>query len=125
MARLAGSGERNVAKVQLVLERGIDRLKMMAREGTISIDAAAKLAEKDEEQQRLELAVRQSKRDQKRRIQALSTTGRDTAMLVNRLMPMLEKAMKVEELAKIQPLVEPLIEALRGELHVAVLGETL
>ena len=44
-ARLAGSGERNVGKAQLFLERGIDRLKTMAREGTISIDAAAKLAE--------------------------------------------------------------------------------
>jgi len=122
-SRLAGCGERTVGKAQLVLERGIDRLKMMAREGTISIDAAAKLVEKDEEKQRLELAVRQSRRDQKRRIQALSTTGRDTAMLlILRLMPLLEKAMKVEELAKSRPLVEPLIEALRGELHVAALG---
>jgi len=126
VARLAGRGERNVDKVRLVLDRGIDRLKTMAREGTISINAAAKLAEKDEEQQKLELAVRQSGRDQKRRIQALSTTGRDTAMLlVKRLMPLLEKAMKVEELAKFRPLVEALIEALRGELHVAVRGETL
>jgi len=126
VARLAGRGERNIDKVRLVLDRGIDRLKTMAREGTISIDAAAKLAEKDEEQQRLELAVRQSRQDQKRRIQALSTTGRDTAMLlVKRLMPLLEKAMKVEELAKFRPLVEALIEALRGELHVAVRGETL
>jgi hypothetical protein len=125
-ARLAGSGERNVGKFQLVLERGIDRLKTMAREGTISINAAAKLAEKDAEQQRFELAVRQSRRDQKMRIQALSTTGRDTAMLlVKRLMPLLEKAMKVEELAKFRSLVEALIEALRGELHVAVRGETL
>lgn len=126
VARLAGSGERNVGKAQLVLKRGIDRLKTMAREGTISIDAAAKLAEMSGEQQRYELEVRQSRRDQKRRIQALSTTGRDTAMLlIKRLMPLLEKAEKQEELAKFRPLVEPLIEALRGELHVAVRGETL
>ncbi|MGD1063877.1 MAG: hypothetical protein ABR860_11505 [Terracidiphilus sp.] len=126
VARLAGCGERNVDEVRLVLERGIDRLKTMAREGTISIDAAAKLAEKGEEQQRFELAVRQSRRDQKRRIRVLSTTGLDTAMLmIKRLMPLLEKAVKVEELAKLQPLVEPLIEALRGEIHVAVRGETL
>lgn len=126
VARLAGSGERNVGKVQLVLERGIDRLKTMAREGTISIDAAAKLAEKDAEQQRFELTVRQSRRDQKRRIQALSTSGRDTAvLLIKRLMPLLEKTMKVEELAKSRPLVEALIESLRGDLHVAVRGETL
>jgi hypothetical protein len=125
-ARLAGGGERNVGKVQLVVKRGIDRLNTMAREGTISIDAAAKLAEMSGEQQRYELEVRQSRRDQKRRIQALSTTGRDTAMLlVKRLMPLLEKAEKQEELAKFRPLVEPLIEALRGELHVAVRGETL
>jgi hypothetical protein len=56
-ARLAGSGERNAGKVRLVLERGIDRLKTMAREGTISIDAAAKLAEMSGEQQRYELEV--------------------------------------------------------------------
>ncbi len=126
VARLAGRGQRNVDKVQLVLERGIDRLKTMAHEGTISIDAAAKLAEKDAEQQRLELAIRQSRRDQKRRIQALSTTGRDTAMLlIKRLIPLLEKAVKVEELAKFRPLVEELIEALRGEAYVTVRGETL
>jgi hypothetical protein len=40
-------------------------------------------------------------------------------------MPLLEKAMKVEELAKSRPLVGALIEALRGELHVTVRGETL
>ena len=125
-ALLAGWGERNVGKVQLVLKRGIDRLKTMAREGTISIDAAAKLAEKDEERQRLELTVRQSRRDQKRRIRDLSTTDRDTAMLlIKMLMPPLEKAMKVKEMAKFRPLVEALIEALRGELHVAVRGEAL
>ncbi len=54
------------------------------------------------------------------------STGRDTAMLlIKRLMPLLEKAMKVDELAKLRPLVELLIEALRGELHIAVRGETL
>lgn len=126
VARLACSGERNVGKVQFILEYGIERLKTMARGGTISIDAAAKIAEKDAEQQTFELGIRQSRRDQKRRIQALSTTGRDTAMmLIGRLMPLLEKAMKVEELAKSRPLVGALIEALRGELHVTVWGETL
>jgi len=34
-------------------------------------------------------------------------------LMIKRLMPLLEKAVKVEELAKLQPLVEPLIEALR------------
>ena len=126
VARLAGRAERNVDKVRLVLERGIDRLKTMAREGTISIDAAAKLAEMSGEQQRYELEVRQSRRDQKTRIQARSTTGRDTAMLlIKRLMPLLEKAEKHEELAKFRPLFEALTEPLKGELHVAVPGETL
>jgi hypothetical protein len=46
-------------------------------------------------------------------------------LLVKKLMPLLEKAEKQEELAKFRPLVEALIEALRGELHVAVRGETL
>lgn len=125
-ARLAGSGERNVGKAQFVFERGIDRLKRMALEGIISIDAAAKLAEKDPDQQRFELEIRQSKRDQKRRIQALSINGRDTAMLlIKRLMLLLEKAMKVEQLAKFRPLFEPLIEALRRELDAPVRGETL
>jgi hypothetical protein len=110
----------------LSLKRGIDRLNSMAREGTISINAAAKLAEKDEEQQRLELAVRQSRRDQKTRIQARSTTGRDTAMLlIKKMMPLLEKGEKHEELAKFRPLFKALIEPLKGELHVAVRGETL
>jgi hypothetical protein len=126
VARLAGGGERNVDKVKLVLERGIDRLKTMAREGTISIDAAAKLAEKDAEQQRFELEVRQSRRDQTRRIQSRSSTARDKAMLlIKRLMSLLEKAVKVEELAKFWPLLEELVEALRAELHVAVRGEKL
>lgn len=126
VARLAGGGERNVDKVKLVLERGIDRLKVMAREGTISIDAAAKLAEKDGEQQRYELGVRQSGRDQMRRIQARGTTGRDRAkLLIKRLMPLLEKAIKVEELAKFRPLIEELLEALRGELHVTIRGAML
>lgn len=48
-ALLAGRGERNVDKVRLVLEHGIDRLNTVAREGTISINAAAKLTEKDED----------------------------------------------------------------------------
>ncbi len=125
-AELAGCGERNVGKAQFVLERGIERLKRMAREGSISIDAAAKLAGKDQEQQRLELAIRQSGRDQERRIQTLSINSRDTAMLlIKRLIPPLEKAMKVEQLAKFRPLFEPLIEALRRELDVAGRGETL
>ena len=126
MARLAGGGARNVDKVKLVIERGIVRLKTLAREGAISIDAAARLAAKDAEQQRYEVGVRQSKRDQKRRVQTLSTTGFDTArLLIKRMMPLLEKSMKVEELAKFGPLFESLIEALKGELHGAILGETL
>jgi hypothetical protein len=126
VARLAGGGERNVDKVKLVLESGIGRLNTLAREGTVSIDAAARLAAKDAEQQRYELEVRQSKRDQKRRVQTLSKTGCDTArLLIKRMMPLLETSMKVEELAKFRSLVEPLIEALRGELHVAVRGEAL
>ena len=46
-------------------------------------------------------------------------------LLIKRLVPLLEKAEKQEELAKFRPLVKPLIEAWRGELHVAVRGETL
>lgn len=126
VARRAGGAERNVDKVKLVLERGIDRLITLAREGTISIDAAARLAAKDAEQQRYEVEVRQSKRDQKRRVQALSTTGHDTArLLIKKLMPLLEKSMKVEELAKSRPLVKSLIEGLKEELHVAIREETL